>query len=113
MQNGLYRTYTTRPEPAAYAGRVKEILTIDKLHHRLGHVSHAVAREMVMKGMVTGVELDEDSKPSFCKSCERGKATRKEIKRVREEERPAEVGGEIHSDVWGPAPVKTLGGCEY
>ena len=35
--------------------------------------------------MVTGVELDEDSKPSFCESCKWGKKHRKPIQRVREE----------------------------
>ncbi|KAF8156667.1 hypothetical protein B0H34DRAFT_847413 [Crassisporium funariophilum] len=41
VKSSLYRVYTARPEPAGYAGHVKEILTIDELHRRLGHVSHA------------------------------------------------------------------------
>ncbi|KAF8161470.1 hypothetical protein B0H34DRAFT_635930, partial [Crassisporium funariophilum] len=111
--NGLYRTFTARPEIAAYAGRVKELLTIDELHRRMGHIGHSIARDMVKGGMVTGIELDEDSKPSICQSCEWGKGTRKAITRERVGPRAEEIGGEIHSDLWGPAPVKTIGGREY
>jgi len=60
-------------EQTGYAGKVKEILTIDELHRKLGHIGHEYARQLVRKGMVTGVELDEDSKPSFCELCEWGK----------------------------------------
>ena len=112
-ENGLYRTYTPHPEPTSYAAKVTEVLTIDELHRRLGHVGHAAARILVEKGLVQGVELDPESQPSFCESCEWGKGHRKAIQRVREDERAAMVGEEIHSDVWGPAPVETINRKEY
>ena len=43
-QNGLYRTYTPRPESTGYVGRVKEVLTIDELHRRMGHVGYYAIR---------------------------------------------------------------------
>ncbi|KAJ3496166.1 hypothetical protein NLJ89_g10524 [Agrocybe chaxingu] len=92
VQKGLYRTYSARPEPAAYAGRVKEILTIDELHR---------------------IEIDEESQPTFCASCEWGKGHRKAIQKVREEERAAAVGNEVHSDLWGPAPVESINRKQY
>ncbi|KAF9556271.1 hypothetical protein CPC08DRAFT_603545, partial [Agrocybe pediades] len=111
--NGLYRVYTARPETAGYSSRVKEFLTIDELHRRLGHVAHDTARKLVEKGLITGVELDEASVPSFCESCEWGKGHRKPIARERAGERAEAVGDEIHSDLWGPATVLTINGKEY
>ena len=111
--NGLYRTYTPHSESAAYAAKVSEVLTIDELHRRLGHVGHDAARLLVEEGLVKGVELDTESKPSFCHSCEWGKGHRKAVQRIREDERAAAVGEEIHSDVWGPAPVETITHKEY
>ena len=63
---------------------------------------------LVAKGLVEGVELDMTTKPSVCESCEWAKGERKPITRVHEGQRTTEVGGEIHSDLWGPAPVETI-----
>ena len=57
MKGGLYRVYATHPIEGEYAGKAKEVLTIDELHRRLGHVSHERARLLVKKGLVEGVEL--------------------------------------------------------
>ena len=38
---------------------------------------------------------------------------RKAITKVHEEERSATVGDEIHSDLWGPAPVETIARKKY
>jgi len=108
VQNGLYRVFTARPDVAGYAGRVTEVLTIDDLHRRLGHVSHQAARRMVEKGIVKGVELDEGSQPSFCESCQWGKGHRKAIRKEREGGREAAVGNIIHSDLWGPSPTESI-----
>jgi hypothetical protein len=32
---------------------------------------------------------------------------------VRQGERATELGGEVHTDVWGPTPVESLGGWHY
>jgi len=83
VENGLYQVYVAHPETAGYSSRVKELLTIDELHCRLGHVAHDAARKLVEKGLITGVELDEASMPSFCESCKWGKGHRKPIVRER------------------------------
>jgi len=74
----------------------------------MGHVSHSAARALVRKKLVSGIELDESSKPSVCESCEWVKGVRKEIQRTRNGDRAATVGDEVHSDLWGPAPVETI-----
>lgn len=113
MSQGLYRVYSAREESAGYAGRVKELLTIDELHRRLGHVMHEAAKKLVDDGLIKGVELDEESKPTVCVSCEWGKGHQKAIRKVREEEEPDDVGDEVHSDLWGPASVETINRKEY
>lgn len=82
---------------------------LDQFHRRMGHISPDVARKLVTKGFVTGVHLDETESgdPFFCESCVYAKATRKPILKARQGERATEFGGEIHSDLWGPAPVAT------
>ena len=94
-------------------GKAKSLLMIDELHHYLGHVSHERALFLVKKDLVEGIDLDLDSKPTVCESCEWAKGERKAIVKVRESERPAAVGDEIHSDLWGPAPVETINQKKY
>ncbi|KAF8160501.1 hypothetical protein BJ912DRAFT_865659, partial [Pholiota molesta] len=113
VNHGLYRVYTARAEAEGYAGRVKELLTIDELHRRLGHVSHEMVRHLIREGMITGVELDESSKPTFCTSCEWGKGHRRAIQKIREGERAKAAGEEVHSDLWGPASVETINRKRY
>src|SRR5271155_296226 len=113
VKGGLYRVYATHPIEEEYAGKAKEVLTIDELHRRLGHVSHERARLLVKKGLVEGVELDMNSKATVCESCEWAKGERKAIVRVRDERRTTTVGEEIHSDLWGPAPVETINHKRY
>ena len=108
VKSGLYWVFSTHPLEGEYAGKARVEVLIDELHHRLGHVSHERARMLVSKNLVEGVELDLVSKPSICKSCKWAKGERKAITWVHEGQRTTEVGREIHSDLWGPAPIETI-----
>ncbi|KAJ3997074.1 hypothetical protein F5050DRAFT_1555018, partial [Lentinula boryana] len=90
-------------------------ISLDQLHRRMGHISPKVARHMVTKGFVTGVKLDnEGPQDIFCESCVYAKATRKPVAKERKEGSRAEkFGEEVHSDLWGPAPVQSLRGKRY
>ena len=68
---------------------------------------------MVDKGLVESVNLEADSSLIICKSCKWAKTTRKAVTKTRSDERCAAVGDEIHSDLWGPAPVETIGKKKY
>ena len=57
---------------------------------------------------MVGVNLEVDSKATVCESCKFEKGMRKAIAKVRDGERCAELGDEIHSNLWGPSPVETL-----
>jgi hypothetical protein len=91
-----------------------ENLTVMELHHRMGHISPVIAKKLVDNGLVTGVRLDGSSgNIVFCKSCVYAKATCKPVPKVHEGERATKFDGEIHSDLWGPAPVVTICRCQY
>ena len=93
---------------------IPKVVSIEKLHQLMGHIAPEAAKALVEKGLVEGFKLDDSSKmPSTCDSCEYGKAHRKPIKREREAPRAGKIGDEVHSDVWGPSPIQTIGGREY
>jgi hypothetical protein len=98
---------------AANSVDADEALSIDELHRRLGHISQERVKFLINKGLVDGVRLEADSTPTVCDSCEWAKATRKPVTKVREGERRTAVGDEIHSDLWGPSPVETIGKKKY
>ena len=78
----------------------------------MGHVNHDDLRRMVEKGMVTGVNLDVNSKADFCEICVKAKAPRKSFPKESKTEYKT-YSAKIVADVWGPAPVKSIGGKEY
>src|SRR5882762_5597950 len=80
----------------------------------MGHISPGIAKKLVENGLVTGVRINDSSDGVvFCKSCVYAKATQKPVAKEREGERATEFGGEVHTDLWGPAPVATIRGRRY
>ena len=81
----------------------------------MGHISPKSAQKLVSQGLVTGIFLDmtDPVKPFFCESCVYAKSSCKLILKVREGEQAKEFGGEVHSDLCGPAPVEYKGGKKY
>ena len=57
-----------------------EVISLDQLHCRMGHISPKVARLMVTKGFATGIKLDNTGPQDiFCESCIYAKATHKSV----------------------------------
>jgi hypothetical protein len=79
----------------------------------MGHIAPDAAKLLVKKGIVEGIHLDETQSVRTCDSCEFAKTSRKAIKRKHVAEQAKSFGNEVHSDLWGPAPVTTKGGKEY
>ena len=91
-----------------------ETISLDQFHCPMGHIAPRTARKLVEKGFITGIKLDESSgTPTFCAACVYAKATRKPVARVRKGEQAVNFAGEVHSDLWGPAPVATRRGKKY
>ncbi|THH06822.1 hypothetical protein EW146_g9493 [Bondarzewia mesenterica] len=114
-QRGLYRVIHKDPsEPGYEANAAVESLSVMELHRRMGHISPGVAKWLVMNSFVTGIRLDTSSnEPIFCESCVYAKAKRRPIAKTREGDCVAVFGGEVHTDIWGPAPVAMICGCRY
>jgi hypothetical protein len=80
-------------------------------HRLFGHIAPSTAKRLLTKGFVTGIELDSSGdEPTFCESCIYAKSRHQKIPKVREGDCVTSFGEEIHSDVWGPSPVESLGG---
>jgi hypothetical protein len=110
---GLYKMIHDDDEELV--NMAEELLTLEQLHRHLGHVSAVSIRKLIDEGMVEGLKLEKSalSESLFCKSCVHAKATRKPIPKAREGSRAEVFGEEVHSDLWGPAPVETKGGRKY
>lgn len=88
-------------------------MSINDLHRKMGHINHDDLRDMVRKGMVTGIDLDLDSKPIFCETCVKAKAARKSFPKVATGTSTKAYGDKVVADVWGPASKESLGHNRY
>ena len=113
VQKMVTRIYKVEHENIA--GVMEERLTLESFHRHMGHISLETARKLVQDKMVTRVRLEymPYGRPFFCTSCVYAKATQKPVGKMREGERADVFGGEVHSDVWGLAPVESKGGKRY
>ncbi len=106
--NGLYKV-----EHALMAGMTLEQVNILTLHRRLGHMSLDTIQSLVRNNAVTGLHIIDDGSPFFCESCEYAKATRKTIRKERMTPLASAFGEEIHTDLWSPSPLLSLGKRKY
>ena len=73
--NGLYHvTAPEDPSTVNYASIAMVKLTISKAHRKLGHIAPSAIKYTTTKGHITGIQLDPESKPEFCKACAKAKA---------------------------------------
>ena len=75
VKNGLYRVDHEIAVNVTMAGEDREVLTIKKLHRRMGHIAPEVAKQMVSSGAIEGIDVDLASRIQQCNSCEYAKAT--------------------------------------
>ena len=113
VKNGLYRVDHDIFINMAMAGETRKVLMLEELHRRMGHIAPEAAKRMVSSGAINDIELDLTSMIQSCDSCKYAKATRKLIHKARVALRAEKFGNEIHSDIWGPSPVKTPGRKQY
>jgi hypothetical protein len=87
-------------------------LTINELHHALGHVAQGAVQYAVKQGLIKGVELDSASTLEFCEACTKAKPTRQPF--LEETANRAHTYGElVHMDLWGPAQTESVAGHLY
>jgi len=68
---------------------------------------------MVKRGIIEGIKLVNDGATITCKACEQAKVTHREIWKEHEAPLTDMLGVEVHSDVWGPSPIPSLGRRRY
>jgi hypothetical protein len=105
--NGLY-AIPAQTEESAHVAK----LTINELHHALGHVAQDAIQYAIKQGLIEGVELDSASTLEFCEACMKAKAThqpfpKKMVNRART------YGELVHTDLWGPAQTESVAGHLY
>ncbi|GBL91727.1 Retrovirus-related Pol polyprotein from transposon TNT 1-94 [Araneus ventricosus] len=90
-------------------------IDLNLIHKRLCHVNIPVIKDMCKNKSVKGLEkvnikIDNES----CIGCNVGKATRTSLKKNYVYKRVTRfVLDKVHMDLWGPAPVNSLGGSKY
>ena len=78
-------------------------------HHRLEHMSEKGMKILHPRNLLSGLKnVDLD----FCENFIYGKQKRVRFLRVGKEKKRKKLEL-VHTDVWGPAQVSSLGGCRY
>ena len=111
--NGLYCVTAPEDPPTVnYASIVMVKLTISEAHWKLGHIAPSAIKYAIAKGHITGIQLDPESKPEFCKACAKAKAAWQPFPKE-SETHVTKYGERVHWDLWGPASVRSLSGNSY
>ena len=98
-RNGIYlvRAMVTRT--------TNKTMTLDDAHDIFGHLNHQELKNMLKN--ISDIELCNNSKEGqSCTTCIKGKLTRANIPKE-STSKTTEIGELIHSDVWGPAQIKS------
>ena len=91
--------------PAAYLGKA---VKNNVWHQRLGHPAHDVMTFMLKQ---SNIPVQTDDNHNTCISCIQGKMSRLPFP-VRTD-RCTSPFQKVHTDVWGPAPVRSIEGYRY
>ena len=101
-----------KSNPSGHANIAAGKISISEVHHRLGHISHTTIKHAITSGWITGINLDMDSKPDFCKPCAKAKSAHQPFPKESDTQ-ATWFGKHIHWDLWGPASVRSLSGNLY
>ena len=91
----------------------KTTVSLFEFHCRIGHVSQEYLRKMILDKRISGIDLDTTSIPQFCDVCVHAKMTRTPIPKEQAGPEATNIGDVLHTDVWGPAPMESIGGRKY
>jgi hypothetical protein len=106
--NGLYKV------KHAYAAIIAlECISLVTLHCQLAHIGPHAICTLICRGAVEGIELTDDNTLFTCDSCEQAKSMCKPIQKEQEEPLALSFGKEVHSNVWGPSPMLSVGKSKY
>ena len=105
-KNGLYILVGSSPVHGISASVIRDKTKL--WHMRLAHISERGLRELSNQGLFGDYKI---SFLKFCEKCVFGKATRQKFSMGKQETK--HTLDYIHSDLWGPSQVPSLGGARY
>uniref|UniRef100_A0A803PS03 Retrovirus-related Pol polyprotein from transposon TNT 1-94 n=1 Tax=Cannabis sativa TaxID=3483 RepID=A0A803PS03_CANSA len=108
LKNGLYYMVGTAVTGTASPAINNANNDIQLWHLRLGHVSERGLIELDKQGLFQG---GLNGKLGLCEECVYGKSCR--VKFATSQHTTKEKLAYIHSNLWGPSRIKTLGGASY
>jgi len=111
-RDGLYKVDRNKHSSAS-AHTVSGPLTIMDAHQRLRHISPDAIKALTCEGTVTGLHILKSSLPLSCDSCTYGKMMHKPSPKERTGAHSNKFSSEVHTDMWGPSPTKSLGSKTY
>ena len=82
-------------------------------NHHLGHIAPEATKQLCHDGLIMGISLHEPTEITDCDSCTYAKMTCKPVPKESCGKRADAPGGEVHTDMWGPLPIKMLGRRSY
>ena len=93
----------TKP-PKHYANIIDGPISINELHHHMGHINFQMLHKMVCEGAVKGIELNSLLASSFCEACVQEKAHCKAFPKISKTTYLG-YGEKVVTNLWGPAQV--------
>ena len=113
LSNGIYHLVAERPATTPdHAQLTTTKMSINKAHQKFRHIAHAAVKHIIKTGVITGIELDPESKVEFCEPCTKSKSNHQPF--LKESATRATKYREcVHWDLWGPAAVQSLAGHSY
>jgi Reverse transcriptase (RNA-dependent DNA polymerase)/gag-polypeptide of LTR copia-type/Integrase core domain/GAG-pre-integrase domain len=113
LEDGLYKLDLANTLGGFLSEKLESNLTeLELWHKRMGHLNFTNLRDCKIGGEVEGLSFGAEDTHHDCEACILGKAHKIPF--------PTEGGTRatkplelIHSDVWGPAPVNSIGGKRY
>jgi hypothetical protein len=102
--NGLFKV-----EHQVMAASMEEHVSILTLHCRLGHILPGAICSLICYNVIKGMKITDDDFTS-CDLCDYVKTTHKPIKVEHAVALATTFREEVHSDMWGPSPLNSLGG---
>jgi GAG-pre-integrase domain len=103
----LYKMAANCSHVSSTANVASEKMSISEVHMKLGHVLHFAIKHAIVNGLITGIDLNINSKPEFCKACAKAKSACQPFPKE-SDTRAKRFGERVHWDLWGPASVKNL-----
>jgi hypothetical protein len=109
----LYHLDTLPRSESSFSIVTSHLSPLELLHYRLGHLNYPAIRALVRGNLLDGIQIstaDLNAEPPVCEACMRGKLHRASFP-LSKTPKATRLLGRVHSDLWGPAPVRSKGGA--